>query len=349
MKIAIDISPLSSGHKVRGVGVYVSQLIQGLRKYDHKNDYVFFSSLDEICSDIEIVHFPYFDIFFRSVNFPKNKKVVVTVHDLTPLKFPKAFPAGIKGKLRWEMNKRLLQKADAVITDSESSKKDIQKLIKVSEKKIHRVYLAANDEFRKTILTRANIQYLRSKFNLHDNFFLYVGDVTWNKNLPRIVEAVKKANVDLVMVGKALASKDIDLNNPWNRDLVVVQQLAKKDQRLKILGYVSTKDLAELYNMATALVMPSLYEGFGLPVLEAMQSGCPVITSTEGSLLEVAGDAAYIVDAYDSNSIAEGIKKVTSDEALRNSLSKKGLKQANMFALEKMIRETVEVYDRVIK
>ncbi len=120
------------------------------------------------------------------------------------------------------------------------------------------------------------------------------------------------------------------------------------DNKFIKLGFVSKEDLVKIYNLATTLIMPSFYEGFGLPVLEAMQSGCPVITTKKGSLPEVAGEAAYFVDPADTSSIEKGIREVMEDPALKQKLSERGLEQAAKFSWEKTAKETVGVYEKVI-
>src|ERR1700755_894437 len=121
MKVAIDVSPLQTGHKVRGVGFYLQNLKDSLLKDFPNNDYLFFNHLEEISKDVELIHFPYFDPFFLSLPFIKNKKTIVTVHDLTPILFKEHFPSGIKGGVKWNVQKRLLKRVDAIITDSQSS------------------------------------------------------------------------------------------------------------------------------------------------------------------------------------------------------------------------------------
>jgi glycosyltransferase involved in cell wall biosynthesis len=177
---------------------------------------------------------------------------------------------------------------------------------------------------------------------------LYVGDVTWNKNLPRLIDAVKELKVPLVMIGKSLVSEDYDRDNPWNADLNRVNELAKNDKNIIRLGFVPDLDLVSVYNLATAAIMPSLYEGFGLPVLEAMACGCPVITSKEGSLGEVAGDSAFFVDAYDVKSISSGIKEVFGNKDLQEALRKKGLENVKKFNWKKTAEETVRAYEGVL-
>ena len=347
MKIAIDTSPLQTGHKVRGAGFYLEHLKKALVKYYPENEYKFFTRGEKLPKDVDLVHFPYFEPFFLALPVYKTYLTVVTVHDLTPIVFKKHFPRGLKGEIKWQMQRYALRKANAIITDSNSSKTDIVKYVGVPESRVNVIYLAAGEDFTK--LKTENIKLkIKEKYNLPEKFVLYVGDVTWNKNLPRLAEAARSINVPLVMVGKALVAEDFDKNNLWNRDLVRIQDLAKDNKDIIRLGFVPNEDLSGIYNLATVFVMPSLYEGFGLPVLEAMASGCPVITTKEGSLAEVAGDAAYYVDAYSIESIAEGLKRVFSDKSLQKDLSNKGLKRAAEFSWKKTAAETLDVYKQVL-
>jgi glycosyltransferase involved in cell wall biosynthesis len=348
MKIAIDVSPLQTGHKVRGVGFYLENLKKSLLKYYPENDYKFFIRGEKLPEDIDVIHFPYFEPFFLARPIYKRFKSVVTVHDLTPIVFPEAFPKGIKGSLIWQMQKYSLRKVNEIITDSKSSKKDIVKLVGIKEERISVVPLAAGEDFRKLEIGNWKLE-IQAKYALPERFCLYVGDVTWNKNLPRLIRAVKTLSIPLVMVGKVFTSNNYDKSNAWNKDRLEVELLTEADRRSFIkLGFVSNEDLVQLYNLATLSIMPSLYEGFGLPVLEAMACGCPVITSREGSLPEVAGDAAHYIDAYSQDSIAEGIKKVFFNKLIQDHLSKLGTERAASFSWKGTVLETVKVYERVV-
>ncbi len=354
MNIAVDISPLNDNrllsHRVRGTGFYLQNLKKALLEFYPHDEYQFFKRGEKINDEIDLVHYPYFEPFFLTLPVFEHTKRVVTVHDLTPLAFPKNFPSGVKGNVKWQIQKLNLLKSDRILTDSESSKKDIAKFTGIGGDKIDVAYLAAGEEF-----TRIKIEDLRSKkkglkekYDFPEKFVLYVGDATWNKNLPRLVKAVNKNNLPLVMVGKTLAEKEFDRNNPWNQDLVEVQKLIAESNNVKALGFISSADLVMLYNLATVFIMPSLYEGFGLPILEAMQSGCPVVTTKVGSIPEVAGEAGFYVDAESEESIEKGINEVFENNSLQKKLSESGLKQAKKFTWRETARQTNETYKKAL-
>src|SRR5664279_699600 len=176
MKIAIDITPIKGelkGHKVRGVGFYLEYLKRSLLKYFPEHEYIFFSKDEKLDTSVDLIHYPYFEPFFITLPFIKKVKTVITVHDLTPLVFPQHFPAGIKGRLRWQIQRYNLQKADGIITDSFSSKKDIVTIGGVKEDKVQVAYLAAADEFHR-IENNIKKQAIKNKYNLPEKFVLYV-------------------------------------------------------------------------------------------------------------------------------------------------------------------------------
>lgn len=349
MNIALDITPIdpkvASLHRVRGVGRYIGLLKDNLEKVDNKNSYTFFSRGQKLPKNIDIIHYPYFEPFFLTLPFKNKEKTIITIHDLTPVLFSKNFPIGIKGKLKWNIERRIAKKASAILTDSNCSKKDIVRLIGVKESKVHVAYLGVENNFKEKRVSESERDLLQKKYHLPDRFALYVGDATWNKNLPRIVKASIEAQIPLVIVGKTIAEKSIDLTNAWNKDLLKAKELIATSEIIHPLGFVNEEELVTLYNVAEFLLMPSLYEGFGLPVLEAMQSGCPVIVSNEGSLQEVAGKAGMYVDPYNTESIISAMKMLFSDEKKRADMKKAGLGQADKFSIKKMIEDTVSVYN----
>lgn len=344
MLIGIDVSPISgkSNHKVRGVGKYINLLKDNIEKYDKNNTYKFIEHLENLES-LDLLHIPYFDPFFLNLPFRKKVKTVVTIHDLIPIEHSKQFPRGIKGNIKWQINKMLISKVDGIIVDSNASADSVSKILNFRKNNIHTVYLACDKELRP--IEKDSARKITKKFNLPDSFFLYVGDLTWNKNLPRLVEASIQIKMPLVMVGKALSEEGFDSTNPWNKDRQIVNRLTRNNENFIKLGFVTTDELAALYSLALALCMPSIDEGFGLPVLEAMQCGCPVITTKRGSLPEVAGEAAEYVDAFDMQSIAHGMSKIAADKDLQNDLRKKGLSQSGKFTIQKMMEQTINVYN----
>ncbi len=348
MRIAIDVSPLKSGHKVRGVGFYLTYLKRALLEFFPEHEYRFFEKNEEITKPVDVVHYPYFDPFFHTLPFIKKHKTVVTVHDLTPLVFPDHFPAGIKGTLQWQLQRFNLQKVDGILTDSHTSKKDIERIVGIDPKNVTVAYLAAGDEFKKIHTDDKQRKQVKEKYHLPDEFILYVGDATWNKNLPRLLQAVKEINVPLVMVGKALAAENIDENNIWNKDLLEVQKLAKENKSILRLGFVSTEDLVVLYNLAKVFVYPSIYEGFGLPILEAMQCGCPVIIAHQGCMLEVGGKAAAYFTGSNTESLYLTIQSVLASHSLRKELTEVGLRNAQKFSWQETAKKTIEAYERVL-
>lgn len=343
MKVAIVVpgSERALMHRVRGSGVYASNLTEALKRNYPNDSFVVCTSKN--IPQADITHFLYFEPFFRTLPIFKKNKTVVTVHDLIPFVFPKNFPIGIKGNMKWQVQRFALNNCDAIITDSEASKKDIERYAGVGENKINVVYLAAGDNFRK----KSKASNIRKKYGLPDKFVLYVGDVTWNKNLPRLMEAALEKGLPLVMVGKALITKNFDRKNPWNQDLLKVQKIAK-NKNIFILGFIEDNDLIDLYNSARVFAMPSLYEGFGLPVIEAMSCGCPVVTSKKGSLEEIAGNAAYYVDPYSKDSIAKGVSEVFFNNSLNSKLSQKGLEEAERFSWRKTAGDTHSVYKKLL-
>ena len=345
LKVVFDTSPLSSASKYRGIGRYSESLIQALKKT--KKIELIEMSAKNIPSSVNLVHYPFFDFFFLSLPILKKTKTIVTIHDCTPLVFPKYFPAGLKGKIKFNLQRLALKGVSAIITDSQSSKKDIVKFLKVPREKINVVYLAAEENCKKLSVSESQKNNLFKKYDLKNNFVLYVGDVNYNKNLAGLLRAFsqQKTNLDLVLVGKVF-------ENSRQKEVIEIQKLIaglKIKERVKILGFVSSFELVLFYNLAFLYCQPSFYEGFGLQILEAMACGCPVITSNLSSLPEIAGKSALLINPNDIASISQAINKISDDESFRKKMIESGLVQVKKFSWEKTAQETIKIYEKILQ
>jgi glycosyltransferase involved in cell wall biosynthesis len=271
---------------------------------------------------------------------------VVTIHDCIHLMFPQYLP----GHLAYAYAKLQLwtaaHRSDRVLTVSEASKLDILRRFRVPADKITVVYNAI-DERLSLEPTDEDVERVSIRYQLKDPFALYVGNIKPHKNLERLIEAFHQLRQEsafetlkLVIIGDEI-SKYQGL-----RRAVHVHKLHK---HVRFLGFVPLETLSVLYRLASVFVFPSLYEGFGLPPLEAMYYGTPVVTSNVSSLPEVVGDAAMLVDPYSSESIADGMRRVLTDEHLRASLRERGMARAREFSWERSVRRIREVYGEVME
>ena len=265
---------------------------------------------------------------------------VVTIHDCIHLMFPQYLPS--RAALTYARTSIALasRRATRVLTVSESSKRDILRFVDIPADKIDVIYNAYDERFG-VEPREEDVERVRERYQLQDAFVLYAGNVKPHKNLERLIDAfdlVRKRGLEhlkLVLIGDEI-SKYAAL-----RRAVHHHQLHKY---VRFLGYLPEETLAVMYRLAGVFVFPSLYEGFGLPPLEAMASGTPVVTSNVSSLPEVAGDAAVLVDPYHPEAIADGIERVLCDEALRRDLRAKGLARAQQFSWEASARRVREIY-----
>ena len=348
MRIAIDVSPFQSGHKIRGVGKYTELLIRALKQYKSEHSYHSFTRGQSIPKNIDLVHYPFFDPFFLTLPFLKFRPTVVTVHDLIPIAHAQHFPRGIRGEVKWQIQRLSLRGAKEVITDSKASKQDIRTFAGVPLNNISVVYLAPLEIFHPN--KDSNALSRVSKFLLLPHrFILYVGDVNWNKNIPGLLRAFalirKKVNgLKLVLVGKQFL----------NTDLIETQIINALIKSLNInsfvlrLGFVSEINLAAVYGLASVYVQPSFAEGFGFPVLEAMACGCPVVAANVSSLPEIAGPSK-LVDPTKAQSIADGMLwMLNKSESERKMLIHEGNDWVKRFSWRQVAKETVAVYEKAL-
>jgi len=347
--VGLDVAPLYSGHKVRGIGFYTRRLLVSLKKLRGEGIVIReLKTREDIKREkFDLLHVPYFHPYFSTLPLRKNRPLVVTVHDLTPIKYPDHYPPGVKGKIRWQIQKRFLRRAERIITDSQASKKDIVEFVDFPKEKIDVVYLAAGSEFG-AMQDKKRLLRVKKKYNLPDKFVLYVGDVNWNKNVPGLVKACEKIDVPLVIVGKQAVVESFDKSHPENRDLVWLQERVKKSKLIRLLGFISDDDLVAIYNSAVIYCQPSFDEGFGLPVLEAMACGCPVVSSNGGSLPEVAGGAALLVKPT-IEGLEKGIRKMLRNDGKREEFVKRGFEWVKRFSWSKTAKETNNVYLKALE
>lgn len=344
MKVIINIKPRHNTSKSRGIGVYTRELARSLHRYYKRDEFIITSNLHAV-SEYDLVHYPFFDPFFRTLKPPRSTKTVVTIHDVIPLKFKEHFPTGIRGKINFYLQKKTLSMVDHIITDSNSSKSDIIELLDIDSEKITVIPLAPSANIKK--ITNSFTQKIKKKYNLPEKYFLYVGDINWNKNVPGLIEEYSRSDSDaeLILVGKALRQAS---NIPEIASIKQAIDQSPKKEKIRKLGYVPDHHMPAVYSLATIYVQPSYYEGFGFPVLEAMQNGCPVISSNLSSLPEVAGDSALYFDPYKKNSLKVALEKLISNPKARRALTQKGIKRVKDFSWRETAKLTREVYSSVV-
>ncbi|MFQ5342083.1 MAG: glycosyltransferase family 4 protein [Anaerolineae bacterium] len=281
---------------------------------------------------LDVFHAPYYITAYR---MPCRQ--VVTIYDVISARYPEYLPSPAM-RLIFEVATRLaLRTADHILTLSEASREDLVELYRVDRGRIAVTPLAAGPRFKPA--DRATIEELKHRRGLPDRYVLYVGSNKPHKNLPRLVEAFARIPHPASRIPLVIAGHE-DPRYPQARERAAALGL----DSVTFLGAVVEEDLPALYSGAELFVFPSLYEGFGLPVIEAMACGTPVACSNVSSLPEVAGDAALLFDPHTPESIAAAIRQVLQGADLHNRLRRRGLEQAGHFSWEHTARLTLEAY-----
>ncbi len=283
-----------------------------------------------------------FDLIHATTHYgtfvPCRYKNVITVTDVSPLLHPETH-GRLQGMYHRHIFPQVLKRADAVVTISASSKKDIVSCCGIGEDKVHVIHLGVEARFVPGVGGDSEVAR-----RLPDRYILNIGTLEARKNLPRLLEAfavARKKGLDRkLLIGGAAGWR---LSN-----LAAVVEKHRLEEDVVFLGYVKDEELPILYGRAEFFVYPSLYEGFGLPILEAMACGTPVITSDCSSMPEVAGEAAMLVDPYDVTALAEKMLALASDKELVLSLRSRGIERARLFSWEKTAEETIALYERTI-
>jgi len=372
-KIGLDISVLND-EELTGIGVYTYQLIKSLFKNNPQQKFILFGiatfSTHQKLQNIEFKNHPNVEVkvfklpaklfrlvfklwqkigwprieeligpvdLFHSFNWylppQKTGKVVATVFDTTSVTYPDwHHPKTTElDKIRFKQISKL---ADCVITISEHSKQDFLKLYPKSIVEV--VYPAADERFD-SIINKLKTKQVLQKYNLKPGYILSVSTLEPRKNLSTLIKAYNDSNLEqpLVLVGKQ-GWKNEELND-----------LLKSNTNIIRTGFVPVEDLKILYQQAGCLVYPSFYEGFGIPVLEAMKCGCPVICSDTSSLPEVGGDAVLYIDPTKKEDIVNQLKIITQEKNKRSEMINKGFKQANNFSWENSAKKLAAIYEKL--
>ncbi|MFQ5822485.1 MAG: glycosyltransferase family 4 protein [bacterium] len=368
MRIGIEID---WAHKFGGMRAVAINLLREIIKIDNRNEYIVYTNTKfpklahnkikqtVILSPHPLMHviwdqfilphiiFPWkflqdkIDIVLYSgtiSSFYKVKRSVLMIHDLTIFTVPESYNK-IHRTYQRLYYKWAVYNADHIITVSESSRRDILRLFRLPEDRVTAIALGVGEECR-VINDESLLARVRNHYRLPGHFILNVGTIQPRKNLVRLVESFAQLRNELphklVIVGR----------QAWRaEELFFAISKHKLEDHVIFLGMVPNEDLPVIYNLADIFVYPSLYEGFGLPVLEAMSCGTPTITSNNSSLAEVAGDAALLVDPKDVESITEALRELALHPSHLNELRCKGLSRAKIFSWERTARETLNVFE----
>lgn len=385
MKIGIDIRCLSEGRRT-GVEEYSINLLNKIFEEDTKNEYVLFlNSWKEAQVDLtwinkyknvklRVSHFPnkilnlsmwYFnwpkvdkllsgiDTFFMpNVNFvalSKEVKLILTMHDLSFEYYPETF--SLKRRL-WHVfinPKKLAQRADKILAISNSTKNDLINFYKIKAEKIEVVYNGIAEEFARLDRNNPKLLEVKEKYNLPFNFIFFLGTFEPRKNIIGIVRAYellresgdkKLEKFKLVIAG----------SEGWkSKEIVKNIKNSKYSQDIKLVKFIDNEDKVFVYNLAALFVYPSFFEGFGIPPLEAMKCGIPVVASNNSSLVETVGEGGILIDADYPDEIALAIKESLIDKDLQEEFVIKRFRQVQKFSWKKSAKKFIEIIEGISK
>ena len=374
VKIAIDIRRMSEF----GIGTYIRNVVRMLGRLDRENTYLLIGSpakVQEIGDlpanfdtvpltahehtlqgfrgfraavqrlECDLVHVP--NLFFVPRALPC--RYVMTVHDMVEHMSRPREQSGFWRSLRWQLTRRVLEGAERIFAVSNFTKSEIERLFGIPNTRIEVVYNAIDDRFLRGHASAADRELIAKRYQVTYPFLLYAGSISPHKNVARMIEAFSALKTELE---KEQTYPDLKLiiigdDLSGNPDLrrTVVRSGVQNDVRF--LGFVPIEVLRIFYDEARVFVFPSLYEGFGLPPLEAMAHGTPVVTSNVSSLPEVVGKAAVLVNPENVFEIMRALHRVLTDPALRERMKERGYEQAGKFSWEKSVRRILGIYQQV--
>jgi len=349
-----------------GIGRYTQELVKALSRIDRDNDYILItSSLPEIpfpenflvederlrfkfihrkwgflfgkrlFRDIDVFHFPDNDVWYS-----KYTKTVVTLHDIIPLHFPDNFFHSQSEMRKYLSHLKFIAKnSDRIITVSQFSREDIIKHLYVPPEKVQVVYNGVSNEF---------LDYSIDKQENKREGLLFVGALDFRKNVSVIIRALRLL-IDKGFSDQRLKIVGKERGKGYLKKLKNEISSLNLETKVEFISYLSDKKLQEIYRRAKVFLFPSLVEGFGLPVLEAMASGTPVVASNIPVLQEITGGNAYLVDAHDESGFAEAIGSLLKDENIYRDFQRKGWDWAKNFSWENAAKETLQIYKEVAR
>jgi len=365
MVIGIDASRIAEQNKT-GTENYSVNIIRAVLALDKKNRYTLyfnkaptFFEISHVNVSTKVISAPRFwtqgRLAFECIAHPPDilfvpahtipvvrrpsLKTIVTVHDLGAEFLAEYHQFPQKIYLSWS-TKYVANYATHIISVSNFTKQELNKTLKVPKSRISVVH-EGMDRGLFYPRGKSEIDQVKMKYGIPSQYFIFVGTIQPRKNITRLIEAFSKAklkNTYLILVGKPgwLTNEIYEAPNKFSIS-----------KYIRFLNYIDNEDLAALYSGALGLAFPSLYEGFGLPILEAFACGCPVITSKYGAMAEVAGYAGLLVEPEDTNDIAAALKKICTSSLLREKLTQKGNLRAGDFGWEKAAAETIKVFEKV--
>jgi len=374
VKVAIDIRRMTEF----GVGTYIRNVVRALGRLDHHNEYFLvgsparvqeigrlppnFQTVTLLERDTEpkgyfefrkilnrlgcdLVHIPQLFWLPRALPCP----YVMTVHDVLEHLYRARDHSGLRRSLHFHLTRRVLRGAARLFAVSQFTKSEIEKLFGIAPERIEVVYNAIDERFLRGHATDAERQLIAERYLVSYPFLLYAGRISPHKNLNRIIEAFSALKTELEKERKSEDLKLIiigdDLSGHPDLRRTVIKSAVQNDVRF--LGFVPIEVLRIFYDAAKVFVFPSLYEGFGLPPLEAMAHGTPVVTSNTSSLPEVTGNAAVLVNPENVFEIMRAVHRVLVDQSLREKLKQRGYEQSSRFSWDDSVRRILSAYEQV--
>ncbi|MCX7785255.1 MAG: glycosyltransferase family 4 protein [candidate division WOR-3 bacterium] len=372
MKIAIDA--LAAKSLYHGMGNYVFNIIKHLSRLSLSNHFLVFKrpnlfseyNLTNVCFKEIKLPLPLrilwehlclpsklkkeeVDLFWGPSNFLPPRKVclyVVTIHDLSSFTLPETY-SYLRRRYYQEIITTSVRLSDFIITDSEASKRDMLTYFNMAKDKIRVIYCGLNEIFFNPP-SQESWQVIKNKYHLPEEYLFTLGVLEPKKNTTRLLLAYAQLKNNLSFLPPLVIGGSRRYG--WKNSSLfrMVKELCLTDSVI-FTDFIEQNDLPLIYANARIFVFPSLYEGFGLPVIEAMACGVPVITSNTSSLPEIAGDAAIFVNPYDVNEISQAIKQVLTNEHLQNELREKGIENAKRFSWKNTASGVLEVLEKVLK